>query len=369
MLPGLSDGGRQRSAAAPAHSITRWPLCPSPLCHPRLHAPIGPWKHLHSGWKMAAGAAPIFILWPAVSRRQSLVAGPLSSRAAAHLWFLALPPPCRSMVAPATAAIAVPPGYAAPGIPQPAAKGAGGPHLVPSSGSTEAALRSQESSPGKPLPPKTPAPTHLDAAPPPPSSQWPPSALTQALRRGGSGGGAVPLQEPWGRPEHAGTAANGTAAAVSGREGHAVSEDEEEAMLHDDVLLFNAPAVGSGVPDPQLLVHSPDSSLAADDGLLAAADAARSSGPASPTTSSLEVQQQREAGGGAPAPAAAAAAGCAGSADGDGDGERTPRQSSALHSMPGALDVLSPGAEPGFSLAEMLQVGGGWGGGWLCSLL
>ncbi|KAI3437870.1 hypothetical protein D9Q98_000316 [Chlorella vulgaris] len=187
---------------------------------------------------------------------------------------------------------------------------------------------SQDSSPSKPLPPKTPAPSQLEAAAPVPSAQ---SALTHLLQQQGASGEAAHnsgasaaadarLQQPWGH------ATSGAVLAAIVHGGSAGEDGEEEAML-----LFNAPAAAGGV-DPQLLVHSPDSSLDGGEGFLqtAAAAAAGGSSPA------VQQQQQHESAG-------------------DGDGERTPRASSALRGMAGGVDLLSPSADPGFCLADLLQ--------------
>lgn len=198
---------------------------------------------------------------------------------------------------------------------------------------------SQDSSPSKPLPPKTPAPSQLEAAAPVPSAQ---SALTHLLQQQGASGEAAHnsgasaaadarLQQPWGH------ATSGAVLAAIVHGGSAGEDGEEEAML-----LFNAPAAAGGV-DPQLLVHSPDSSLDGGEGFLqtAAAAAAGGSSPA------VQQQQQHESAG-------------------DGDGERTPRASSALRGMAGGVDLLSPSADPGFCLADLLQVRR-WGDCWpLC---
>ena len=176
---------------------------------------------------------------------------------------------------------------------------------------------SQESSPTKLLPPTTPGPSLLDAAAAQ-GEQSPPSALTQALQQstsvpplaGIAPAAAAAAPRPW--ASLAAQRQQQQAAAAGG-----LQDEEGDALVHDGVLVFTAPAAAL---DPQLLVHSPESSL--EDGCLLAVD----------TT--------------AAAAAAAAAAG--------GDGECTPRLSAVLRQ--GGEDLLSPTAD-GISLADLLQVG------------
>ncbi|PSC70796.1 chlorophyll b reductase [Micractinium conductrix] len=174
---------------------------------------------------------------------------------------------------------------------------------------------SQESSPTKLLPPTTPGPSLLDAAAAQ-GEQSPPSALTQALQQstsvpplaGIAPAAAAAAPRPW--ASLAAQRQQQQAAAAGG-----LQDEEGDALVHDGVLVFTAPAAAL---DPQLLVHSPESSL--EDGCLLAVD----------TT--------------AAAAAAAAAAG--------GDGECTPRLSAVLRQ--GGEDLLSPTAD-GISLADLLQ--------------
>ncbi|KAL4422114.1 hypothetical protein ABPG77_003399 [Micractinium sp. CCAP 211/92] len=170
---------------------------------------------------------------------------------------------------------------------------------------------SQERSPVKALPPKTPAPTLADAAPPQPlpGDGSPSSALTAALQQGAVGAAGVPLTlslEP---------------------------ASADEGLLHDEVLLFTSPAA---VLDPALLVHSPGSSLEAGHDLLSAAGAAAGAPPPSSSAQTVDSASPWEGPGGE-------------SGDGgDGDGEHTPRASAAV------ADLTSPSMD-GFSLADLLQ--------------
>lgn len=187
---------------------------------------------------------------------------------------------------------------------------------------------SQERSPVKPLPPKTPAPTLADAAPPQPlpGVGSPSSALTVALRHGAAGA-AGELSAPV------------TAAAAAVRDPGA-----DEGTLQDEVLLFTVPAAAL---DPALLVHSPGSSQEPGHALLSAgaeaAAAARSAGGCSTQPTAASTSPGYSAGGGS-------------SGGWDGDGEGTPRAAAAVG------DLMSPSID-GFSLADLLQVreGSSWG--------
>lgn len=179
---------------------------------------------------------------------------------------------------------------------------------------------SQERSPVKPLPPKTPAPTLADAAPPQPlpGVGSPSSALTVALRHGAAGA-AGELSAPV------------TAAAAAVRDPGA-----DEGTLQDEVLLFTVPAAAL---DPALLVHSPGSSQEPGHALLSAgaeaAAAARSAGGCSTQPTAASTSPGYSAGGGS-------------SGGWDGDGEGTPRAAAAVG------DLMSPSID-GFSLADLLQ--------------
>jgi hypothetical protein len=175
---------------------------------------------------------------------------------------------------------------------------------------------SQESSPSKPLPPKTPALHKLDAAAGLPSVHSSPSSLAHGLRKGG--------------PEAA-------AAMVTS------SDDGED----DAMLLVHAPSVGpAGAMDPQLLVHSSESSF---DGAALSAVAA----PASPASGGQPQLQN----GAAAQPSSAAVV----EVDADAEGQCTPRARLPTHAPPPSVDLLSPSVEAGFSLADLLQVGGATG--------
>lgn len=201
---------------------------------------------------------------------------------------------------------------------------------------------STESSPSKGLlPPKTPAPTAVDA-PQLAGEQSPPSGLTHALRQSASvpalvgaagASGQQRMQHPWGSSpgllQQAGSIEGGSA--------------------EDGMLLFTAPMAAAGGLDPQLLVHSPESSTdgVASPGVAAAAAhvvAAAATGADAGSPASRSQQQQQQSLAAVAVPAAAVAA------EGEEEGGVTPRPSAAA-----ALDITSPSTE-GYSLADLLQV-------------
>ena len=232
---------------------------------------------------------------------------------------------------------------------------------------------SQESSPSKPLPPKTPAPSLIDAAAPLPGADSPPSSLTQALKQSGSlpqlagagSGSGIQQQQPWSRSpsipgllDLVGSQEPGPAAAAAAAEAATAAPAAGAAEgVQDDVLLFTAPAAVGSALDPQLLVHSPESSMAVEEALAAAAAAAAAG---SPTTTTSRPNPGNSSSSQEPG------AGVAPMEEGEDeeeadDGGCTPRVAAALH-MPALDALMSPG--DGWLLAELLQVGG-WLGGWV----
>lgn len=176
----------------------------------------------------------------------------------------------------------------------------------------------QGRSPGRPLPPKTPA-VLADAVPPQlPGNGSPASALTLALQHGAGAHAAMQLRAP------------GPAAGAAGQEPGA-----DEGWLQDDILLFTGPPAA---PDPSLLVHSPGASLEPGHAPLAAG-AAATLAARSPCSSSPTAWGTRPGG-------------SAGSADRNGVGDGT------LQTAVAGSDLMSSGLDS-IPLADLLQVGNG----------